>query len=123
MPTALDKSIRPVAANLIKQFGALVTFEQTKAASYDVTTGDVSASTGRTDARAIVKSSNRRHPTTGESMQEKRFTFAASDLGFEPTEGMSLVLDKKRYRAVEVKATYSGEQAATYTVICHRAGN
>lgn len=123
MPTALDKSIRPVAANLISQFGALVTFEQLKGGSYDVTTGEVSNSTGKSDVRALVKSSSRRHPTTGESIQEKRFTIAAASLGFEPTEGMTLLLGKKRYRAVEVKASYSGEQAATYTIITNRLGN
>jgi hypothetical protein len=123
MPTALDKSIRPVAANLISQFGALVTFEQLKGGSYDVTTGEVSNSTGKNDVRAIVKSSSRRHPSTGESILEKRFTIAAASLNFEPTEGMSLVLDKKRYRAVEVNTQYSGEQAATYTVVAHRAGS
>ena len=122
MPTALDNAIRPVAANLINQFGAVVTFEQTKSASYDVETGEVSSGTGKWYVRAIVKSSDRRHPATGESIQEKRLTLAAATLNFQPTEGMTLVHEKKRYRVVEVISKYSGEQAATFEVVAHRAG-
>lgn len=117
----LDGPIRQVSAKLIPMFGKPATLRLPSTA-YDKVTRRVTGAPVDTPIHVVEEDfPTRDHlggsvERDGQRVRSKKFTMAASEVGFQPDNRYQLIVGGVTWTVVKVDAVSSGEQDAIYIV-------
>jgi len=114
---SLDSAIRPVASQVVNQFGTTVTHVGDAFQKYDATTGVVSKQQQRTERKCIVEQSKGDRQGSSDNKNELKLIMASHGENFAPEVGHSITLNGKTYNVTAVVEQYSGDLVATYEVM------
>lgn len=121
--TALDITLRPLAAALMERFGKTVTHVSVgTAVSYNPATGAASQSQTPAEVKAVVEDA--RGAQFAENLVQagdKQISAAAAAFTAAPKPGDAFAVDASRYSVVQVRTTYSGDLPALYQVLARKA--
>ncbi len=119
--TDFDDTMRPLATELLTEFGVSITFsDQTASADYDPTTG---AGTLAASTKDIVCSPPTPADTDridGTSIITGDMIMYSSGEDDKPRIGAKFTHDTKVWRVVSVNQFFSGAQVALYEIICRK---
>lgn len=119
--TQLDDSLRPVAQDMIAQFGADATYTRRTAATYDAATGKTTETTGTTAVKVVIEQLKKAFREGGTVQSgDMKGQIADSDLGFTPALGDTLTVGGVEYRVEDTMPVYSGQQVAVHMLHLRR---
>lgn len=118
MTTPLDTTLRPIAADLIDDYGTTITWRSVTdvdAEDYNPSTGAVAATTTEYTVKAAVTGFSA-HKVNGTSILagDLQVLFADQGLGFVPSQRDKVVLDSQVYNVVMLTPVYSGDEKAIW---------
>lgn len=115
----LDIKARATALRLIAKFGKSVAYTTVSAGTYNPATGSVVSTGSTSTVKAVIED----YKLYGEAFTagliragDRKITFAASGIAFNPKTGDKVTFDGDVYEVLDVTPTYSGEQIALYAV-------
>lgn len=119
MHTLLDNIIRPIAKQMINQFGASVLLTRVIQGDYDTTTSSAEKRRETYTIKALVEDYNLVDSGAGFAaglieFGDKKITVAASALNFTPTAGDIITALNQDFTVIRVTTTYSGNQPAIF---------
>lgn len=122
----LDAQLRPLASELINQFGKSMTIRRDARTDYDPTTGAHSVDTvADCEIKGVIQSFPSGSATRGldKTMDEstiktgdRMVLVAALDFEFKPEPGQHLIIDGDVWNVVDVQGEYSGAEVAVYSL-------
>jgi len=117
MTGALDATLRPLAVELIAEYGKSITLTRVAASgSYDPATASISETSTPETIKAIVEDYKGYEFANGLILTgDKKLTVAASGLT-APNVGSTVTIDSVIFTIVSVKTEMSGELAALYYI-------
>lgn len=119
MPTLLDTIVRPIARDILRQFGASITYTRVVPGVYN----EVDSSMAPTETTSTIKAQVEDFTLVDSGagfasglieFGDKRVTVAGSEIAFEPTAGDRITFNSEVFTVVRIQKTYSGEQVALY---------
>lgn len=119
MSTVLDKIARPIAKDLINNFGASVFLTRVVQGAYDPATSSASKREETYAIKALVEDYNLVDSGAGFAaglieFGDKKITVAALTLNFTPTAGDIITALNQKFTVIRVTTTYSGELPALF---------
>jgi hypothetical protein len=124
--TELDATIGPLASGLIDQYGKNILFGTVTSGEYDTITGSTTEVINMRSIKAIVEDyslqgSGAAFASGLIETGDKKLTIAAASFpDGPPTPEDYCEIDNTRFKALNIKATYSGELVALYEIQVRR---
>lgn len=114
--TVLDKKILPIVLKTINKYGKCLTYTVNSTSEHDVSTGNVIIATNDVLRLSIPPFKPELKYIDGDLIRTDDFFsgIAAQGLPFTPIRGMIVAIDGVKYRILNLKPIYSGNQIAMY---------